>query len=124
MASSDGECCRAHRLAWRLSRGEIPYGMQVLHKCDNGLCINPDHLFLGTQKDNVDDCIRKGRFRRGEDTGTAKLTPRDVMKIRELHGKQSGYSVGRAYGVDPQTIYNIWNRKKWKHLPEGEEARG
>src|SRR5256885_74384 len=56
-----GRSARAHRIAWELTFGEIPDGRSVLHKCDNPPCINPDHLFLGTQQDNVDDMFRKGR---------------------------------------------------------------
>jgi len=52
----------AHRLSWIWANGEIPKGMFVLHKCDNPTCVNPNHLFLGTKKDNTQDCIRKGRF--------------------------------------------------------------
>jgi hypothetical protein len=54
---------RAHRLAWTLYKGEIAKGMQVNHKCNNAKCVNVDHLYLGTQKDNMQDCIRAGNFK-------------------------------------------------------------
>ena len=57
-----GKIIRAHRLSWVWVNNKIPKDMHVLHKCDNRVCVNPDHLFLGTQKDNMQDCVRKGRF--------------------------------------------------------------
>jgi hypothetical protein len=56
-----GEVFRTHRLSWVVAHGKIPPGLCVLHKCDNAACINPEHLFLGTQNDNIRDCIRKSR---------------------------------------------------------------
>jgi hypothetical protein len=59
------ESISAHRAAWELHRGPIPNGLFVLHKCDTRMCVNPDHLFLGTQRDNIHDCMAKGRNKRG-----------------------------------------------------------
>ena len=61
-----GKLVSAHRLAWLLSKGEIPLGMQVLHKCDNPQCVNLKHLFLGSQRDNIQDAISKGRYNASE----------------------------------------------------------
>lgn len=65
----DGKWSMAHRLAYALEKGEIPVGMLVCHKCDVPLCCNPDHLFAGTHKDNIQDCVRKGRIATGERLG-------------------------------------------------------
>lgn len=77
----------AHRVSWMIFRGEDPAEMFVCHKCDNGLCVNPSHLFLGTATDNMRDMENKGRSRhpRCEKHGRAKLTTKDVEKIRQLH---------------------------------------
>lgn len=79
----------AHRQAWETANGPIPDGMQVLHHCDVPLCIEPTHLFLGTQADNMADAKRKGRLAPGDATrhlgaenGRAKLTPEQVAEIR------------------------------------------
>lgn len=77
---------RAHRAAWRIAKGEIPTGMSVLHKCDNPACVNPDHLFLGTQQDNLKDMCAKGRGRSGsgpgELNGNSKVTWEQARILR------------------------------------------
>lgn len=79
-----GKSWLAHRLAWRLFKGEDPGSACICHTCDNGLCVNPDHLFKGTQRDNILDMEKKNRSyhpARAEH-GRAKLTERDVTEIR------------------------------------------
>ena len=111
-----------HRVAWELVYGPIPKGLCVLHSCDNPLCCNSEHLFLGTQQDNVDDMFRKGRdYHRGvpgEQHPRAKLTNEKVLKIRELYqiGFGSQRQLGRLFGVSQATIMNILTRKSWKHI--------
>ncbi len=106
----------AHRVSYELYKGPIPKGMSVLHKCDILTCINPDHLFLGTQKDNVQDCINKGRDRkaRGEENGHSKLTEYQVKEIRS--STKTGVVLSNRYGVSTSVISNIRRRKTWKWL--------
>jgi hypothetical protein len=111
---------RAHRFSWCLFYGEIPDGLNVLHKCDNRKCVNPDHLFLGTIKDNVDDMIAKGRklVKEGEKSHLAILTSVQVIEIRRRFSETgvSQSALGRQYGVSNSTIHDIVRRKKWKHI--------
>ena len=91
----------AHRYSWSVYRGEIPEGMHVLHTCDTPMCVNPDHLFLGTHLDNVRDMIRKNRqacAANGNHRG-AKLTAAQVVAIRE--SKDTPTRLARQFGVSP-----------------------
>lgn len=114
----------AHRLAWILTFGPIPDGLCVLHKCDNPACINPTHLFLGTQLDNLADMRAKGRHSKGptiwgERHGMAKLTGDDVRSIRAAH--VIGVSIrilGQEYRVNRKTITKILSGASWKHLEQ------
>lgn len=108
-----------HRVAWTLYRGEIPIDMCVCHKCDNPACFRIDHLFLGTQKDNVDDKMRKGRHRcaTGEDSVHSKITKNQAKEILDMKGKGiQSYILGKKYGIAATTVKAIWQRRTWKHL--------
>ena len=111
---------RAHRFAWMLANGEIPKGLCVLHECDVPLCVNPNHLFIGTVLDNNRDAMRKGRVTRGEDVNTAKLTEDKVREI--FHSNESDSVLGRRHGVHPTSIAKIRNGKSWKHLNLGAQS--
>jgi hypothetical protein len=106
----------AHRLSWLEYRGSIPKKMYVLHSCDNPGCVNPDHLFIGTQADNLRDMHNKGRSNhpRGEQHSRARLTEKDVRDIRA--SELSYTKLARLYGVLPGTIGNIRSRRIWKHI--------
>jgi len=109
-----------HRLAYILTYGEdIPEGMFVCHKCDNTRCCNPNHLFLGTHQDNMDDMVRKGRKQKGEACHLSKLTEEDVRQIRQVYIKGIvGYgTIGKQFGVDRDTIKEIVTYETWKHIP-------
>ncbi len=113
-----GEQTRAHRFAWTLRNGPIPDGLCVLHRCDRPECVNPAHLFLGTQADNMADMAAKGRARgaRGESNSRAKLSRTEVLEIRGLLGVGSSRAVAKRYGVDQKTVLDIKNGKTWRHL--------
>lgn len=113
---------RAHRVAYELFIGEIPQGLLVCHKCDNRRCCNPDHLFLGTQKENVADMIRKGRKdpRYGERNTQNKLTEQEVLEI--YYSTEVQRIVALKYGIDQSTVSNIKTGKLWGWLTRGGEA--
>lgn len=94
----------AHRLAWLLTHGDIPEGSCVCHACDNPLCCNPSHLFLGSHSDNMHDMKRKGRRMRvntGEKNGRAKLTEEQVRQIR------ASYKTGAVRQIDLAARYSV-----------------
>ena len=109
----------AHRVSWILHQGPIPKGLCVLHKCDNPTCVNPNHLFLGHQSDNVRDCVKKGRARGGSLKGhfnpNVKLTKRDVGEIRLLYKTGSYFQreLGEIYGVTQAQISSITRGESW-----------
>jgi hypothetical protein len=104
----------AHRLAWIMRNGPIADKLCVLHRCDTPSCINPDHLFLGTQKDNAADRDRKGRGTAGEKNGMAKLDAESVVSIRADSRKQR--EIAESYGVTQQAVSRIKSRIAWASL--------
>lgn len=108
----------AHRAAWELAHGPIPPGLYVLHSCDNPPCVRADHLFLGSQKDNMRDAARKGRRwytgRKGTKHHMARLTDDDVRAIRA--SMESGVVVAARYGVGTDHVRKIRLREKWGHV--------
>lgn len=109
----------AHRYAWQITYGDIPNPMEVCHRCDNPCCCNPQHLFLGTQADNVRDMQAKGRRASfiGEANGRAKLTEAQVRTIRQLFAAGSTRtSLARSFGVTRNSIDNIVNRTTWRSV--------
>jgi hypothetical protein len=104
----------AHRAAWILYRGPIPRNVLVLHSCDVPLCVNPNHLRLGTYRDNAHDAISRGRFVRGEKHGMSKLTAADVLAIR-ASSEPCSVLIDR-YGIVQSAISAIKLRKSWSHI--------
>lgn len=108
----------AHRMSWAFyrNRGELPRGACVLHKCDVRLCVNPNHLFLGTQQDNVADMVSKGRHGATHLPPWTKLTPEIVREIRALKGTAPGIRIGKQFGLSHSYVQSIWQQKVWKHV--------
>ena len=107
----------AHRLAYQEYVGIIPEDLYVCHHCDNRKCINPEHLFLGTPRDNTQDMMSKGRWAHGDRSGSAKLTEKQVIIIRKLsRNGATGKALGAEYGVSAATISHITNRKTWNEI--------
>lgn len=109
----------AHRVSWELTNGPIPENLFVCHHCDNRGCVRPDHLFLGTQKDNIVDMLNKDRAttaNRGSGSGRTQFTVEDVKKMRELSkdGKSMA-EIGRQFEVAGTTVSRIVHRKRWKY---------
>ena len=113
----DGYGEYAHRLMWVLFNGAIPSGMYLCHTCDNRKCVNPDHLFVGTQKDNMSDCKEKGRNSFGENHPKSILTQNDIISMSI--DRNSGFSWKRLsdkYHTPISTIRSAIAGKNWKHL--------
>lgn len=110
----------AHRLVWEMFRGKIvSSGLLVCHKCDNPPCVNIDHLFLGTNSDNMQDSISKNRFKRaeGERCHTAKLKNEDIGVILKLRdGGMTIEKIAGLYSVANSTIHTIITGKTWKSV--------
>jgi hypothetical protein len=116
-----GPMAFAHRTAWLLTHGEIPAGMDVCHTCDVRNCCNPDHLFLGTAKDNMADCKAKRRHTYGEKNRHAKLTEAQVQEIRATYRKDGPHKqspsntkeLAAKYGVSRLAINSIIAGRTW-----------
>ncbi len=109
-----------HRLAYMICHGVIPDNLCVLHRCDNPLCCNPDHLFLGTRKDNIHDALSKNRALKGEKNGQSKLTTTQVIEIRQLYDKDrcsaNIVKIALQYNVRPATVYDVVANRTWRHV--------
>lgn len=109
-----GKMCLAHRVSFEVHKGEIPEGLNVLHKCDNRPCVNPDHLFLGTAADNNWDKSRKGRAPRGESHVKSKYTE---QQVRAIFADTRPYrEIVAEYGISKPQISAIKSGKYWAHL--------
>ncbi len=110
----------AHRVAWKLYRGEIPEGMHVLHRCNNTKCVNPEHLYLGNAVDNMADKYASGRDNtpRGSRAYQSKLTEEIVVEARARYANgESGQALAKEFGVRKTTMYRALNGINWRHVP-------
>ena len=116
----NGKVLLAHRVSWELHFGPIPNGMFVCHHCDNPLCVRPDHLFLGTQADNIGDAKKKGRMAVGANRNSyksprTKLSPDKVRWIKMERASGVPLTLlGRHLGVGTTTIWQVVQGKTWK----------
>lgn len=108
----------AHRYSWELHFGEIPEGLQVLHKCDTRNCIRPEHLFLGTNQDNVDDKVSKGRQHKPKGVlhGRSKLDDNKVRCIRRYYPMFTQRDLAKFFNVYESTINKVVHYITWKHV--------
>lgn len=128
----DRKSVLAHRLAYEAFVGPIPNGLFVCHSCDNPPCVNPSHLWLGTNRDNTDDMLKKCRsahgerhmsktrpdlIRRGSGQSTSKLREPDVLdiRLRAARGERLK-AIACSFGVDPALISRIVHGKRWRHV--------
>lgn len=115
----NGDIKGAHQVAWMLQhKKKIPYGLCVLHKCDNPSCVNPKHLYLGDQKQNALDRRTRGREgdHKGIKNGRAKLNEQDVRRIRLMKGTYS--KIAKIFKVTPEMISLIKRNLAWQHIGE------
>jgi hypothetical protein len=115
------KACEAHRVSYELHHGPIATGFFVCHSCDNRGCVNPDHLFLGTNAENTADKVAKGRQARGHSIwrrrtvrGGAKLSEADIIAIRASTETQR--ACAKRFGISNQQISRIKAGKRWAHL--------
>ena len=109
---------RAHRISYRLFKGDIPEGMKVLHSCDVRNCVNPGHLRTGTQAENIRDAVERGRWRggdvRGERNPMARLTADAVAEIREaVAAGTPQIAMARRFGVSPMAVSRVVRKESW-----------
>lgn len=114
----------AHRVSWELHNGPIPEGLVVRHQCDVPPCVRPDHLLIGTQKDNMADKVARGRHTHGTDVVTNKLTPQQIADMRDRYSAgEKQADLAKAFGVTQPHVSRLVRGDAWRHLPSGRASR-
>jgi hypothetical protein len=107
----------AHRMVWKIFRGPIPEGLDVLHRCDVPPCVNPAHLFVGTHADNMRDMVAKGRNKGPRRHPERHLTADKVREIRARYTEIANLTtLAKEFGICTAQAHNIVRRKCWKHV--------
>lgn len=112
----NGKQIRCHRISYMLYHGQIENGNLILHKCNNPLCVNPFHLYQGTNQDNMNDKVRSNRQAKGITNGKSKLTKEQVLEIRKNVNHYSARELGRIYGVFHSTIRRVQKSISYKDV--------
>lgn len=113
----------AHRRAYEYAFGNIPKDKLICHKCDNKLCVNPDHFFLGSIAENMKDKVNKNRQAKGSKISSSKLTEENVLEIRRMRIDGKEYQeIADKFGVVWDTIKIICKNRQWKHVGLGVES--
>lgn len=116
----------AHRAAYEAFVGPTPASLEVCHRCDNPGCVNPEHLFLGSRQDNVDDRVKKGRNNHvvGSRIGTAKLTEATVIQARRMRADGLAYQkIADVFGIHKTTAMDACKGDQWAHVPAPPEKQ-
>lgn len=114
----NGKTTVATRVAYQLSVGPIPAGMNICHRCDNPPCVRPDHLFPGTTKQNYEDAKAKDRHTRGERQALSKLTDNDVRFIRLQADVMTQTALAEMFDIKQSTVWSVIRRKHWTHVQD------